>query len=70
MIDTPSNRAFKFGDGRIVHSTKRVKIPAKIGQTKCHIETEVVPTDIPLLLSKASLKKAGAVLDIKKMTRQ
>ncbi|XP_029629926.1 uncharacterized protein LOC115207015 [Salmo trutta] len=65
MIDTPSNRAFKFGDGRIVHSTKRVKIPAKIGQTKCHIETEVVPTDIPLLLSKASLKKAGAVLDIK-----
>ncbi|XP_014051020.1 uncharacterized protein isoform X1 [Salmo salar] len=65
MIDIPSNRAFKFGDGRIVHSTKRVKIPAKIGQTKCHIETEVVPTDIPLLLSKASLKKAGAVLDIK-----
>uniref|UniRef100_A0A8C8MJ06 Neurotransmitter-gated ion-channel ligand-binding domain-containing protein n=1 Tax=Oncorhynchus tshawytscha TaxID=74940 RepID=A0A8C8MJ06_ONCTS len=33
MIDTPSNRAFKFGDGRIVHSTKRVKIPAKIGQS-------------------------------------
>jgi hypothetical protein len=27
---------------------------------------QVVPTDIPLLLSKASLKKAEAVLDMKK----
>ena len=43
----------------------KVKIPATIGQIKCHIETEVVTTDIPLLLSKASLKKAEAVLDIK-----
>ena len=59
-----SARAFRFGDGRLVHSTKSMKIPAVIGQTKCHIETEVVPVDIPLLLSKASLKRAGAVLDI------
>ena len=59
-----SARSFRFGDGRVVHSTKSVKIPAVIAQTKCHIETEVVPVDIPLLLSKASLKRAGAVLDI------
>ena len=39
-------------------------IPAVIGQTKCHVVTEVVPVDITLLLSKASLKRAGAVLDI------
>lgn len=38
-------------------------LPAKIGQTKCKIETEVVPANIPMLLSKASLKKASAVLD-------
>ncbi|KAI4873784.1 hypothetical protein NFI96_002219, partial [Prochilodus magdalenae] len=59
-----STKAFRFGDGRLVYSTKRVKIPAVIGQTECHIETEVVPVDIPLLLSKTSLKRAGAVLDI------
>ena len=64
MENTQSKRAFKFGDGRVVHSTKKVKVPAKIGQTKCHIETEVVPADIPLLLSKTSLKRAKAVLDI------
>ena len=59
-----SARAFRFGDGRLVRSTKSVKIPAVIGRTKCHIDTKVVPVDIPLLLSKASLKRAGAVLDI------
>lgn len=64
MKDVKSARPFKFGDGRIVHSTKKVKIPAVIAQTKCHIETEVVPADIPLLLSKTSLKRAGAVIDI------
>lgn len=59
-----SARPFKFGDGRVVHSTKKVTIPAIIGQRRCQIETEVVPADIPLLLSKTSLKRAGAVLDI------
>ncbi len=39
--------------------TSNVKLPAKIGLTKCLIETEVVKVDIPLLLSKTSLKKAG-----------
>lgn len=35
-----------------------------IAQTRCQIETEVVQADIPLLLSKTLLKRAGAVLDI------
>lgn len=48
----------------MVYATKKVKIPAKIGQTKCHIETEVVPAKIPLLLSKASMKRVRAVLDM------
>ena len=32
---------------------------------KCQIITDVIKKDIPLLLSKASLKKAGACLDLK-----
>ena len=59
-----SNRPFKFGDGKVVHATRTLKIPAKIGQTKCNIETEVVPVKIPLLLSKSSMKKAGTVLNM------
>lgn len=52
------------GDGTVVYSRIKVKLPAKIGQTKCDIESEVVPVDIPLLLSKTSLEKAGTVLDM------
>lgn len=62
--ETQSHRPFKFGDGKVVYSVKRVKIPAKIGNTKCNIETEVVPANVPLLLSKTSLKRAGTVLDM------
>ncbi|XP_039900576.1 uncharacterized protein LOC120741662 [Simochromis diagramma] len=62
--ETPSSRPFRFGDGIVVYSSRKVKLPAKIGQTKCDIESEVVPVDIPLLLSKTSLKKAGTVLDM------
>ncbi len=62
--EEPSCRSFRFGDGKVVYSTKKLKIPAKIGQTSCHIETDVVPTNIPLLLSKASMKRAGTVLDM------
>lgn len=62
--DEKSTRPFRFGDGKNVQSTRKVTIPAKIGQTRCKIETEVVPADIPMLLSKTSLKRASAVLDI------
>lgn len=62
--ENPSCRPFRFGDGNLVYSTRKMKLPAKIGQTRCNIETEVVKVDIPLLLSKSSLKKAGAILDM------
>lgn len=64
LKETESHRPFKFGDGKVVYSVKSVKIPAKIGNTKCNIETEVVPANIPLLLSKTSLKRAGTILDM------
>ena len=60
-----SSRTFKFGDGKVVHSFSRATLPAKIGHTYCNIETEIVEADIPLLLSKSSLKRAGTVLDLK-----
>lgn len=47
----------------MVYSTKELKIPAKIQET-CHIETNAVLVDIPLLFSKASMKRAGTVLDM------
>lgn len=63
--ETYNHRPFRFGDGKVVRSNRKLKIPAKTGQIKCKIETEVVSANIPLLLSKASLKRAGTVSDMK-----
>ena len=43
---------------------KSVKIPAQIGQKDCFINTEIVDENIPLLLSKTSLKKANTTLNL------
>jgi hypothetical protein len=55
---------FKFGDGQKHYSFKRACIPASIGGTECCIQTEIVKAEIPLLLSKSSLKKAGTVMNL------
>ena len=60
-----SSRAFKFGDGKVVNCFKWANIPVHIGNTSCKIDTEIVKADIPLLLSKSSIKKANTVLDLK-----
>jgi len=65
MTSVPSQKIFKFGDGKTVYSDKMVTTPARIGHTNCNIQTEVVPADIPLLLSKNSFKKAGTMLNLK-----
>ena len=43
---------------------KNVVIPAVIGGKKCKISTDVVDLELPLLLSKASLKKANTVINL------
>lgn len=48
----------------MVYSARMLKIPATVGQSKCKIETEVIPANIPLLLSNMSLKRARTVLDM------
>ena len=54
-----SNSVFRFGDGPKIESMKKMKIPARIGSKDVKIETDVVDTNIPLLPSKESLKKAN-----------
>ena len=59
-----SDKIFKFGAGSKLNSLKRVIIPCQISTNSCRIATEVVDSDIPLLMGKPSLKKAGVVLDL------
>ena len=61
-----SHVPFKFGDGRVINSYQTITFPAKIGNRFCNTKTEVVECKIPLLLSKESLAKTRAVIDIGK----
>ena len=60
-----SHVPFKFVDGKII-THQIVTFLAKIHIRLCNLNTEVVECKIPLLFSKESLAKAGAVIDIGK----
>ena len=57
IVEEKSSSSFKFGDGNTVLSTKAVTIPATIGKDDVLIKTDAIQNDIPLLLSKDSMKK-------------
>ena len=59
-----TDKCFRFGDGKTVKAHKRVKIPGYIDKNKIEIETEVITSDIPLLLSKTFMKRMGMVIDL------
>ena len=52
------NHMYRFGGGKKVKATHRAKIPALIGNNHIKNRTDVIENDIPLLLSKLSMKKA------------
>ena len=62
IIETRSDTNFKFGDGDVAVSKRKVTIPAKIGSTQVTITTDVIQKDLPLLFSKDAMKAAKTVL--------
>ena len=58
-----SNVLFKFGDGKTYKSLKTVTLPVTIGVREVNIVTEVVNCELPLLLSKSSMKAADTKID-------
>ena len=48
---------FKFGGGTCLKSTGEFSIPAVLADKAVTIQTDVVQSDIPLLLSKDSMKQ-------------
>ena len=58
-----SSTRFKFGNGQIYTSSGRVIFPAVLGEKQVLIGSDVVNTEIPLLLSKSTMKKAKTVID-------
>ena len=60
-----SPASFTFGDGITVKSKKKLTLPCMIGGMKGKVVTDVVTCDIPLLLSKKSMKSVGMILNFK-----
>ena len=58
-----SGKVFRFRAGKAYPSIKQVNVPVHIGEQPGHILTDVVDCEIPLLLSKDSMKKADSKLD-------
>ena len=74
-MDTLSNREhravqteqskciFRFGDGPTFTSTRVVTIPVMFGSHRAMLRTHVVDCEIPLLMSRQSLKRAHCQFD-------
>ena len=60
----PSSTVFRFGGGERLQSNGRVTFPCHLAGKSCEITTDVVQSDIPLLLSKDAMKKAEMKLDL------
>ena len=60
VYTTNSTCHFRFGDGEVYTSSRAVHIPVYIGSEVAVLTTQVVSANIPLLLSRDSLKKAAA----------
>ena len=54
---------FRFGDGAEVTSSKMVKILVVIVSQKFFIEANVIKKELPLLLSRQSMKRAEMIID-------
>lgn len=63
IVEDKSTSTFTFADGVTVPSIKRVTLPCSIGNISARIVTDVVDCNIPLLLSRRSMKKAEMLVN-------
>ena len=61
-----SSTEIKFGDRKNVTSEKCISIPCKIAGERVNVVTDLVKSEILILLSKESMKKAGRKIDFVK----
>lgn len=59
-------RSFRFGSGPVIKSDKEVDIPVVLGGIETMMTIDIVPIDIPFLLSKQQMKRFNMTLDMGK----
>ena len=66
----PSNVHFRFGDGNDVMSNKVAKFSVVLGNQRVFIEASTVANEIPLFMSRSSMKKAQVIINFNDDTAQ
>ena len=61
-----SSYTFRFGDGQSYKSKKKLIIPFYVNDNKHYLRVDVVDYCIPLLISRSTLKRCKASIDIGK----
>ena len=61
-----SDNRFRFGDGETYCSMKSVTLPFYIEGERHFLNSDIVNCDVPLLLSRESLERAGAVINFQR----
>ena len=55
---------YQLGDGNLVEAVENVDLPIAMGSKHAMLNTGIVRNDIPLLLSRKSMKRAGMTIAI------
>ena len=67
MIEKQDSKdRFRFGDGEIFSSIKSVTLPIYVDGERHFLVSDIVLCDVPLLLSRESLERAGAIIDFQR----
>jgi hypothetical protein len=63
LKSVPASKPFGFGAGGSVNSTHIVDLPLRMGTSLGVLKMHVIPGDLPPLMSKSAMKRAGCVID-------
>lgn len=68
MKEAKGEKVFNFGGGTCLKSKREYSLPAVIAGKVVMMKTDVVESDIPLLLSRTAMKKAAMKMDLQNDT--
>ena len=58
------SEAFRFGTGKVHHSTFYVMVCFRLGNRTVEMRTSIINGDVPLLMSKSALAQLGMIYDV------
>ena len=67
-VEVTETSTYRFGDGKEAKAVQRIKTLVTIGNKSYVMEVDIVDSEIPLLISKKSMKSMGMTLDFKNHT--